>query len=128
MLSKEDLTLLDTDEQGYWSKDSEEYHTLCQQSDSGWPIDASVGGFSVKASENAYDVRIVYLASLLNNALAQQPISQHYTNILKMRFIDGKTLKEIGAELGVTGNRVMQIEQRALGQIRLSIRRSGKLF
>ena len=37
--------------------------------------------------------------------------------------IDGKTLKEIGAELGVTCNRVMQIEQRALGQIRLSIKK-----
>jgi RNA polymerase primary sigma factor len=47
-----------------------------------------------------------------------QNITERQANILSMRFDEGLTYREIGKELGVTQERVRQIELKALKKMR----------
>jgi RNA polymerase primary sigma factor len=71
------------------------------------------------SSEDAYDrVPKRLLASELSDLMSM--LSERETRILRGRYgIDGpeRTLREIASELGVSAERVRQIEQRALGKL-----------
>lgn len=53
---------------------------------------------------------------LISNALST--LTSREREVIKIRFEDDLTLEEIGARLGVTGTRVLQIEAKALRKLR----------
>lgn len=91
------------------------------QSDSGWSLDEMLEDGNTKSPET----ELVETDSLVHVMDLLEKMDQREAAVLKMRFgVDDeqpKTLKEIGERLGLTRERVRQIESEALGKLRVSL-------
>jgi RNA polymerase primary sigma factor len=99
------------------------YSTPAQadQSDSGWSLDEMLEDGNTKSPET----ELVETDSLTHVMDLLEKMDQREATVLRMRFgVDDeqpKTLKEIGERLGLTRERVRQIESEALGKLRVSL-------
>ena len=78
--------------------------------------------------DQSYDQEIKYrqMADFLNGIL--QECNDRDRMILKSRFFEEKTLNVVGKEMGITKERVRQIESRALERIRAKLKISNISF
>lgn len=91
------------------------------QSDSGWSLDEMLEDGNTKSPET----ELVESDSLTHVMELLEKMDQREATVLRMRFgVDDeqpRTLKEIGECLGLTRERVRQIESEALGKLRVSL-------
>lgn len=91
------------------------------QSDSGWSLEDMIEDDKTKSPE----VELVESDSLTHVMALLEKMDQREATVLRMRFgVDDeqpRTLKEIGESLGLTRERVRQIETEALGKLRVSL-------
>jgi RNA polymerase primary sigma factor len=94
------------------------------QSDSGWSLGEMVMDERLKSPDEAmldHDI-LRHAMELLGD------LEEREANVLRLRGNEPKTLKEIGAELGLTRERVRQIETEALRRLADGLTDPRELF
>jgi RNA polymerase sigma factor (sigma-70 family) len=65
-------------------------------------------------------MQLVDNAFLIKSLVERTPLSERELDVIEMRFCHDMTYKDIGAELGVTGNRIHQMVAKILRKLRRS--------
>jgi RNA polymerase primary sigma factor len=98
------------------------------QAEAGWTL----GDMVMDERQLSPDDALVESDSLTHVLEMLQTMDQREATVLRMRFgLDGyepRTLKEIGEEMGLTRERVRQIETEALNKMADSMENGGQLF
>jgi RNA polymerase sigma factor for flagellar operon FliA len=63
------------------------------------------------------------LSSVLSSAMGILP--ERYQTVVRMYYVDGRTMREIGAELGINESRVSQIHRAALEKMAENLQSAG---
>ncbi len=64
------------------------------------------------------DMQRISNREMVAHLLADPKLNKREIAVLQMRMVHGKTLEECGAAFDVTGNRIMQIEKKAIRKLR----------